>query len=411
MLGALIAGVLFALVLLGWARKDHTGLPGIRTTRSANVEAALVCYVLFERLGVSVGRAEEPLLADMLSETDVLFLLDPIIPIHLGELRDARTWLLDGGVLVCTEVPKGLYSDVDASGKAEGGLRTYCATQQESGSPEALQTTSVPVGHRDLPLARDVSNVYFETLRTVDANLLDSNGPGNAFEPLLFDTCGLRAAGHKLGRGHLIIVSDSSFLANGQIGKGDNSILAVNLVSYALSLARGRRVAFDEYHLGGGHHETGIGVLGWMLFTTPAGWSVLSLTAAGVLFMIYEGRRFGPRHGLERERRRSKVEYIYAVGSTYRSAGANRLALELIFGRLKRDVIDLTGLGRKASNGAVAARLSHRIGLSTQRCKEVCDRCDEFLARPSLSERQLRLALNQLAKIEMEVFNERRKRK
>ena len=62
-----------------------------------------------------------------------------------------------------------------------------------------------------------------------------------------------------------------------------------------------------------------------------------------VLFMIYKGRRFGIRRGLERERRRSKLEYIYAVGATYRSAKANRLTLELILQWLKRKIINLTG--------------------------------------------------------------------
>ena len=213
------------------------------------------------------------------------------------------------------------------------------------------------------------------------------------------------------GKGRLIILSDSSFLANGQIGKSDNSILAANLVAYALSKARGNRVVFDEYHLGYGYHETGFGVLSKLLFTSPAGWAVLSLTAAGVLFMLQEGRRFGFRRSLETKKRRSKIEYIYGVGSTYRSAGATRLTLKLVLTGLKRRATGLVGLAQNASNQLIATELSRRTGADPRQYQEVLDRCDRLLGRAGLSERHLLLTMRQLAQIEMEIFNEHRNRK
>jgi hypothetical protein len=208
----------------------------------------------------------------------------------------------------------------------------------------------------------------------------------------------------------LIVLSDSSFLANGQIGKSDNSVLAVNLVSYALSKAGGSKVVFDEYHLGYGHHESGLDVMGVLLFTTAAGWAVLSLTAAGVLYLIHKGRRFGFRRDLERKQRRSKLEYIYGVGATYRAAGANRLTLELIVFWLKRKLTNLVGLPQNASNGVIAAALSRRTGVDPRQYKGIFDKCDRLLARARLSERHLLLTMKQLAQIETEVFNEHRNR-
>lgn len=410
-LGALTVGVLFAFVLLGWVRKDRSGMPGVRTTLSTNVDAAIVCYALFERLGISVGRSDKALLSNVLGKIDVLFLLDPIIPLHAGEIKDIQTWLFGGGVLICTEIPKGLHPDLDTLSKNKTLSSNSRRMPRKPKQSEQPQVTYIPIEQKSLPLARDISEIYFETFEVFDADVLDPNHPSNAVEPLLFDNCGIRIVTRELGRGRIIILSDSSFLANGQIGKSDNSVLAVNLVSYALSRAKDNKVVFNEYHLGYGYHQTGFSVLSRMLFSTTAGWAVLSLTVAGVLYIIYKGRRFGFRRSLGGKYRRSKLEYIYGVGSTYRSAGANRLTLELIYDWLKRKATNLAGLTPNASNGTIANELSRRSGFDPQKYKEVFDRCDKLIAQTSLSERHLLLIIKQLAQIEMEVFNEHRNRK
>ncbi len=409
-LGALTAGVLVLLVVWGWMEKDRSGLAGVRTTHSTNVDGAIVCYTLFERLGVSVARSEKILLRDMLDQADVLFQLDPIVRVNSDEIEDIQAWLISGGILVCTEIPTDRARDFGASSQRTRRFGSSRRVPRKSDKPETAGTTGIPVERGSLPLARDVSQVYFETSEVLDVAVLDSNGRADIVEALLVDDRGARIAAHKLGRGRFIVLSDSSFLANGQIGKGDNSVLAVNLVSYALSKARGSRVVFDEYHLGYGYHETGLGVLSVLLFTTAAGGSVLSLTVAGVLYLIHKGRRFGFRRDLERKQRRSKLEYIYGVGATYRCAGANRLTLELIYVWLKRRMTSLVGLAHNASNGALAAGLSGRTGTDHRRYKDVLDRCDKLLARARFSERDLLLAMKQLAQIETEVFNEHRNR-
>jgi len=369
-LGALIIGVLFALVFSGWVRQDRSGMPGVRTTLSTNVDAAIVCYTLFERLGISVGRSEKVLIGDVFGKIDVLFLLNPIIPIHAGEIKNLQAWLIGGGVLICTEIPKGLRPNLDKLEKNKSSSSNFSHMPKKPKRSGRSQATPIPIEWRSMPLARDISEVHFETFDTFDADTLDPNHPGGAFEPLLFDNCGIRIVAHELGHGHIIILSDSTFLANGQIGKSDNSVLAVNLVSYALSKARGKKVVFDEYHLGFGYHQTGFRVLGKMLFSTAAGW-----------------------------------------GSTYRSAGANRLTLELIYDWLKHKATNLAGLTPNASNGTIANELSRRSGSDPQKYKEVFDRCDKLIAQTSLSERHLLLIIKQLVQIEMEIFNEHRNRK
>lgn len=390
--------------------KDRSGPGGVRTTHSTNVDGAIVCYTLLERLGASVARSEKILLRDMLDQADVLFQLNPIVRVNSDEIDDIQAWLISGGILVCTEIPTDLARDLRALKGNRARFSSSRRVARKSDKAETSETTGIPVEHRSLTLARDVSKVHFETSEVFSMDVPDPNDRGEAVETLLVDDHGVRIAAHKLGRGRFIVLSDSSFLANSQIGKGDNSVLAVNLVSYALSKARGGRVVFDEYHLGYGYHETGLRVLSVLLFTTAAGWSVLSLTVAGMLYLIHKGQRFGFRRDLERKHRRSKLEYIYGVGATYRCAGANRLTLELIYVWLKRRMTSLVGLAHNASNGAIAAGLSGRTGTDHRRYKDVLDRCDKLLARARFSERDLLLAMKQLAQIETEVFNEHRNR-
>jgi len=410
-LAALTAGTLLVFVITGWVKEKKQDVPGVRTTRSANVDAAIVCYTLFEKLGVGVNRVDKNLTAETLDDIDVLFLLDAVIPVHSGQIGDLQAWILKGGVLICTQIPSGLISKTDVLNNSRKLDSDYYRSRRRTTQSIPHKGTFIPSEKKDMPLARDVSNVFFDTFEFFDTDVINNDDPNSGFTPLLTDSAGLRVVSQKSGRGHVIVLSDSSFLANGRIGRQDNSVLAVNLVSYALSLAKGKAVAFDEYHLGYGRHETGFGILGKMTVSTPAGWAVMSLAAAGVLFLVYKGRRFGIRRGLENHRRRSKLEYIYAVGSTYRSAGANRLTLKIILNWFKHRAIGLAGLAPNASNSAIAAALTGPGGSDLQKYKTILDRCDILLTQNSLSQHQLLLTLKQLGQIELEVFNERRSRK
>ena len=158
--------------------------------------------------------------------------------------------------------------------------------------------------------------------------MFDLEGEG---ERLLADSVGTRVISYRIGEGEIIVLADSSFLANGWLGKEDNSVLAANLIEYAVNTARGRRVAFDEYHFGYGSRETGWSLLGASLMRASAGWGVLCLMAAGALYLVLKGRRFGTRSAPTRTRRRSKLEYVQSVGATYQAAGAHSLAFRHVY--------------------------------------------------------------------------------
>jgi len=383
--------VLILLMMHGWFREGRQEAV-IRTSHSTNVEGTMVAYVLFQRLGMPLQRSERPLLKETLDKYDVVMVIDPIMPLEEGEVLALRDWIRRGGILICT-ASTGQLQELHEIG-VEGGREASASSHGPAGDSD-----NAPTG----PLARDVISASFRTRTTLASDSEGGSSPSGAVKDLFTDTVGMRIAARKFGAGQIIVLSDSSFLANGRIGKADNAVLAVNLLAYAAPSGKG--AAFDEYHYGMIHRETARGVMASMLFGTSPGWAVLSLTAAALLFLIYKGRRFGTRLNPGRVRRRSKLEYVHSVGATYRGARAHRLTLKLIYQWFRRRMAWVAGLPESASLGEISARLAQRTGRSRNRYEGVFRRCERALAMPRISGRRAAELVNQLAAVESEVFD------
>lgn len=390
----LALAVLTAAVIswLAWQGMVHeTGSDDVRTTLSAKEHGLLACYMLLERLDVPVERSHTMLRPDRLAEAGVVFLIDPVIAMTTYETTDLRAWVTQGGVLITTETP----SDLGLHGSSDPG-------QDRSGwyqSPSA--TTKVD----RQPLARDVLKTHFQTDDVFEMTPRVPDKPGDVLTPLYTDDHGIRIGEHPLGRGRIIFLSDCSFLANDHIGRADDAVLAANLVSYARAVSGTGSVLFDEYHFGHRGFNEGLGVLAGLLFTTSAGWAVLTLTVAGLGLLYYMGRQFGPRRGLGKQRRRSKLEHVYAVGATYRFAGAHHLALRLIYGWFRQRVTEQTGLPAGAPSRLIAGELARRPGVHAAECRRAIDTCDALVSQTKVTQRQFTAALEQLARIEKETLN------
>ncbi len=375
-----------------------------RTTRSANVEGTIAFYTVLDRLGARVYRSERPLLEDSLQGMSTLFLIDPAVPVMRHERDALRSWVRSGGVLVCAE--SGAHALADLHG-IDYGQDSHTTGQCNCDRCLSLagSATEVPEEESDLPLARDVSRLHFRSSQTLT---LAEGAPGRGGKPaqaLLTDTVGVRAAGTPVGKGYAIVLSDSSFLANGWIGKEHNATAAVNLAWYAMSEADSDGLAFDEYHFGFGTHESALGVLTDLLLHTSPGWGVLSLTFAGLLFLVYKGRRFGTRRAPALQRRRSKLEYVYSVASAFRSAAANQLTLRLIYDWFIRRSARYLGLPHSAPPQEIASGLARRAGKPPERYRAVVRACQDALSRRRLSGHRMGKLLSALGRIESEAFD------
>jgi hypothetical protein len=262
-----------------------------------------------------------------------------------------------------------------------------------------------------MPLSRDVVGTDFETATTSAIAASQSTEGERVVESLFSDADGVRISAHQVGQGWSIVLADSSFVSNGRIGRRDNSVLATNLLAYALWRAQGDRATFDEYHFGYGRRETSWGIMAGLLLRTSPGWAVLCLTAAGLLFLLYKGRRFGTRRLPERQRRRSKLEYVEAVGATYKAAGAHRLTLKLILQWLRHRLAAPLGLSPASPVDQIASRLSEHTGKPRQRYQKILNECERAADANGLSARRAANLIEKLGTLETEILHERTRRK
>ena len=410
-LAAVAVAVVAFLTSSGLIRDESEGRLTVRTTYSAEPGGCLAAHMLFERMGVASQRCTRPLNEHVLDQYDVLFMLDPLLPMQAHERRQLLAWVRAGGVLVATEEVRDQlrhpehWDDVEVHEPDDDPEMRRLLRRYEDKSPGI---TVVPPARRELPLSRDVGRVEFEgTLVLTSPEETFGDGEERTTVPLFRDEEGIRVAAESMGRGTVVVMSDCSFLSNDLLGREDNPVLAMNLATWGLSRARGDRLAFDEYHQGRGLRETGWTVMAAMLLTTSAGWAVLTVTGAGVLYLVYRGRRLGTRRSPGRVRRRSKVEYVRSVGATLRDARANDLVYRQIHGWFMKRLALRLSLPPTSPIEPIARAASRRAGIVDSRLRDVLERCDAAAKDPGLSTHRMVSLIRQLADVEREVVNER----
>jgi hypothetical protein len=401
-LAVLTVGVLGWMSVSGWLDRPAADELTPRTTTSPARRGTLAYYMLLERMGLGLRRHHSPLHARALARWDVLFCIEPVVELTSQETVALKRWVRGGGVLVCTpEMAEGVGWTTGYFGPLRG-----MADVGQPGEPYA-----VPDDVRSLPLARDVRALCLAGSSTLNALEADRLAPPTApTRALLVDAAGVRIARRRMGAGRVIALADSSFLANRLIGEADNAVLAAGLAAYALHAARGRRAAWDEYHLGYGRGPTRWTTMAALLTTTPAGWGVFVATAAGVLLLLNRGRRFGTRRGAARVRRRSRLEYVRSVGATYRAARAHRLTLRVLLRAHRARCAARVGLPEGAEAAQVAEALGRRLGRPARRYLDVWGRCALAAGGGRLSSRELARLLAALADVEREVLDGRASR-
>lgn len=410
----LILGTLVTLTILivlgfiwaGWLQDDALQKRFIRSARSTREDGVKGFYTLLANQGFAVSTHEGRLQRESLEGVGVLVCLDPIVPINADEVAELRHCLQKGLVLITTYAPHGLIDSLELLPDRPAHKREPFKQQQQA---KDFEQTSVPLEDRPLPLARDIHKVCMHTKSVIKPK--DNQGMPKAVDSLFRDTVGLRIAEYPIHTGSLVLLSDSSFLANESLGQADNAVLAVNLIAHALHNASAPTLLFDEYHFAYDGQHRGMGILSTLLVTTPAGWAVLCLALAGILLLLYKGRQFGPRRDLVTETRRSKMDYIEAVGATYCAAQAQDLTLRIIYQNVKQKLACHVGLPVTTANNVLAAALARETSMDTAKSEMTLNECETLLANPGVTSAQLQKALQQLSSIEIEVIHEHNRRK
>ena len=197
------------------------------------------------------------------------------------------------------------------------------------------------------------------------------------------------------GYGRVVVLSDPYIVSNAGLRLGDNLFLAVNVAA-----GGGGRVAFDEYHqgFGSGRNE---------LFSYFAGTPILWMFGqAGVLALAFawtRGRRFARPLPAPRIDRRSKLEFVASMAELQLRARAYDLAVENVYGRVRRALARYGGTRADAPAAELAARVAARSGKDPARLEAMLRECEDAVAGEHLTARRAVALARELRALEREL--------
>ena len=187
------------------------------------------------------------------------------------------------------------------------------------------------------------------------------------------------------GKGRIALLSDPFIVANNGISREDNLQLAINLVT-----GGGGLIAFDEFHQGrGATHNALI-----QYFEGTPIVAIFGQCALIALAIVWSrGRRFARPLPLPQVDRRSSLEFVASMAELQQRARAHDLALENIYGRVRRVLVRYAGLNNSSPRTAIAARVAARSGLKQQQLEALMRNCEETInGAPTTAKEALRMA-------------------
>ena len=211
----------------------------------------------------------------------------------------------------------------------------------------------------DVRVARDDDDASVDTSRTPAGLTIHEQRPSIVAFPL--------------GRGRVVAMADPDLLRTDQLRNCamGSALSMVRSLEY-LSDGRQRRVIFTEYYQVEAKDGAGTVVWEWLQFSAP-GRAVLTLMAAGLLWLMALGRRtLAPVYRV-REERRSALEHVDALATAWQAVRGTRTVARMLARGIRRrhaagrwrtldDVAFLAALAeRHPAIADDAARLTHAI--------------------------------------------------
>ena len=317
--------------------------------------AALRKYL--EAMGASTTTVQGDTFAADPSQIGVLFMLGPSETFTQLDALAVRRFVSAGGTAV-------LATD---TGLAESAL---------------LDTFDVHVASPLGPGRYPVGGVAFADPPThavsIDFGVTLTLGPGRV--PLAATSGRTVVALAREGTGSLIVVGSVGPFLTAELGDADNGRFALALAAPAI--ARGRAVAFDEYHHGV-HPTTDV----FVLLTRT--WPGRAMVFAGVAFFVYlvaSGRRLGPALPLDARPPRSSLEYIRGFAGLVRRSGHGEIARRRFQRELRSALARELGLDPETPVGDIVAEIATTDRERAARVRAL----DEALARPLREDALLR---------------------
>lgn len=317
---AIVLAVLIGLILPNSNGKDNP-LP---STYLAGEHGALAAYEMLLRANYPIERWERPLseLAEQAGPGTVVLFAEPTTH-DTDDLKAILTILEHGGRVLATGASGGFLLPNGQAGPSKAFDFAACKLD-----PEGLD-----------PLA-STGEIWM-----VPASTWKPNDPAHRTQ---FSCAGQPAVvEYDFGKGHVVWWASSTPLENGSVARANNLDLLLN----SLGPREGHQFYWDE-SLHGDVRTNWSYAAGASMTLLRVGLLLLAL-----LIVFSFSRRSGPVRDLPLPVRAAPTEFLDALGSLYRSAGASSTAVAVALERFRRQGLRLCGLRSKAIGAVDLAAL------------------------------------------------------
>lgn len=356
LLGCLLVAVVLAAVtgfLLPNANDDDNRLP---SSYLSGQHGALAAYETLLRSGYPVERWERPLgeLAAIAGPETVVIFAEPFTR-EIDNIKAVREIVARGGRVLAT----GFW----------GG---YILPGESSDTPKEFNFSACKLDPEGLDPLAGSGEVWMVPAATWQV--------GHPSDRVQYRCAGQPAVvEYDWGKGHVVWWASSSPLENGSLARARNLEFFLN----SLGPEQGHHFYWDESL----HGEIRSN---WSFVSGPA----LTLLRIGLFvlagFIVFSfSRRSGPVRELPPPVRTTPIEFIDALGSLYRCAGAASTAVSVAWERFCRHALGLCGLrGQRMSAVEVAAALRRRFPSADSALEADLAACEEASRLEAVSPRE-----------------------
>jgi len=197
-------------------------------------------------------------------------------------------------------------------------------------------------------------------------------------------------------KGHVVWWASSTPLENGSLSRAHNLDLFLN----SLGPREGHHFYWDE-SLHGEIRST------WSYAAGPAWYALwIAVALVGLLIVFSFSRRSGPVRDLPTPPRATPIEFLEALGSLYRNAGAASTAVAIAWERFRRHSLRLCGLrGSKMSSAELAAAIRRRFPAANASLEADLAACEEAASGETVEPRQALKLIQSLHAHQQELQN------
>lgn len=189
------------------------------------------------------------------------------------------------------------------------------------------------------------------------------------------------------GKGHAVWWASSMPLENGSLARANNLDLLLN----SIGPRQGHHFYWDE-SLHGEMRST-------LSYAYGTAWTMLwvGLLVIGVLIVFSFSRRAGPVRDLPAIVRATPIEFLEALGTLYRKAGASSTAVAIALERFRRHVLRLCGLhGRQMTVADLATVLRRRFPQTDPDLEADLAACEEAAWAQTIAPREALILIQKL---------------